>query len=141
VITVSFDEDNNNKDVGNSEVELVAATVHDFKRQAQLPMDHFEKLLEVTCLNHMYPIKHKQKECTMMQNYMTTGSLANSKKPEGDSAGKVVAPFPEEKVVISIYGRPAPLVMPQTQAHRPCDQLSERGGLGVPTLVRISDHF
>jgi hypothetical protein len=34
VITASFDEDNNNKDVGNSEVELVAATVHDFKRQA-----------------------------------------------------------------------------------------------------------
>jgi hypothetical protein len=56
----------------------------------------------------MYPIKHKLKECTMMKNYMTTGNLARSKKPEGDSAGKTTTPFPEEKAAMSIYGGPAP---------------------------------
>jgi hypothetical protein len=82
----------------------VVAAECDFKRQAQLLADHFEKLLEVTCPNHTYPVKHKLKECTMMKKYMTTGNLARNKKPEGDSVGKVAAPFLEEKAVMSIYG-------------------------------------
>jgi hypothetical protein len=44
----------------------------------------------------------------MMKNYMTTGTFAKGKKPEGDSTGKVVAPFPEEKVVLSNYGGSTP---------------------------------
>jgi hypothetical protein len=44
----------------------------------------------------------------MMKNYMTMGTLARAKKPEGDSAEKAAAPFPKEKVVMWIYGRPAP---------------------------------
>jgi hypothetical protein len=44
----------------------------------------------------------------MMKNYMSIGNLARSKKPEGDSVGKAIAPFPEEKAVMSIYGRLAP---------------------------------
>jgi hypothetical protein len=71
-------------------------------------VDHFEKLLEATCLNHTYYIKHKLKECTMMKNYMTMRNLARKKKPEGDSAGKAATPFPEEKAVMSIYGGLAP---------------------------------
>jgi hypothetical protein len=47
----------------------------------------------------MYPDKHKLKECTMMKNYMTTGTFAKVKRLEGDSAGKAV---------VLIYGRPAP---------------------------------
>jgi hypothetical protein len=35
-------------------------------------------------------------------------SLPRSKKPESDSVGKAATPFPEEKVVMSIYGGPAP---------------------------------
>jgi hypothetical protein len=34
--------------------------------------DHFKKLLKATCPNHTYPVRHKLKECTMMDNYMTT---------------------------------------------------------------------
>jgi hypothetical protein len=45
----------------------------------------------------------------MMKNYMTTGTFAQRKKPESDSAGKVAAPFLEEKAVISIYGGHAPM--------------------------------
>jgi hypothetical protein len=43
-----------------------------------------------------------------MKNYMTMGTFARSKKPEGDSVGEAAAPFPEEKAVMSIYGRPPP---------------------------------
>jgi hypothetical protein len=39
-------------------------------------MDHFEKLMEETCLNHAYPIKHKLKDCCMMKNFIASGSLA-----------------------------------------------------------------
>jgi hypothetical protein len=108
MVTTSCGEDNNGRDADDSDEELVAATERDFKRQARLPADHFEKLLEVTCPNHTYPAKHKLKECTMMENYMTKGNLAKSKKHEGNSAGKAVAPFPEEKTIMSIYGGPTP---------------------------------
>jgi hypothetical protein len=47
------------------------------------------------------------KECTMMKNYMTTETFAKGKKPEGDPAGKVAAPFLKEKAVMLIYGGPA----------------------------------
>jgi hypothetical protein len=108
VVTTSCDEGDNDKDVGDSDEELIAAAERDFKHQAWQPADHFEKLLKATCPNHTYPIKHKLKECTMMKNYMTTGTFARGKKPEGDPTGKATAPFFEEKAVMSIYGGPAP---------------------------------
>jgi hypothetical protein len=61
------------------------------------PADHFENLLEVTCPNLAYHVKHKLKECSMMKNYMTTGGVAKGKKPDGNSAGKAAAHFPKEK--------------------------------------------
>jgi hypothetical protein len=98
----------NGKDTGNSDEELIVATEHDFKRPTRSPTDHFEKLHEATCPNYTFPVKHKLKECSMMKNYMATGTLARTKKPEGDSVGKADAPFLEEKAVMSIYGGPAP---------------------------------
>jgi hypothetical protein len=44
----------------------------------------------------------------MMKNYMTTGAVAKGKKPVGNSASKAATPFHDEKVVMSIYGKPAP---------------------------------
>jgi hypothetical protein len=43
----------------------------------------------------------------MVKNYMSTGTFANSKKPEGESVGKVAAPFLEKKAVMTIYLGPA----------------------------------
>jgi ribosomal 50S subunit-associated protein YjgA (DUF615 family) len=57
--------------------EYVVAAKCDFKRQAHQLNEHFEKLLESACLNYVYPVEHKLKECTMMKNFMT--SLALSK--------------------------------------------------------------
>jgi hypothetical protein len=103
MVTTSYDEGDNKKDVGDSNEELVAAAERNVKWQASLPTDHFEKLPQANCPNHSYPIRHKLKECTMMKNYMTTRTFAKAKKPEGDSMGKVAAPFPEENAVMSIY--------------------------------------
>jgi hypothetical protein len=38
-------------------------------------MDHFKRLLEEACRKHMYPIRHKLKDCDMMRGFMTSGSL------------------------------------------------------------------
>jgi hypothetical protein len=72
-------------------------------------MDHFENLLEETCPNHAYPIKHKLRDCGMMKNFMALGSFARGmegyKAPdEGDTM-----PFLEEDAVVMINdGRPLP---------------------------------
>jgi hypothetical protein len=77
------------------------------KHQAWPPMDHFEKLLEEICPNHAYPIKHKPRDCGMMKNFMTSGSLTRGIEvdevpDEGDTT-----PFPREDVIMTIYdGRP-----------------------------------
>jgi hypothetical protein len=102
------DEGGNDKELDDSDEELITAVERDFKLQVRQPANHFEKLLEVTCPNHTYPIRHKLKECPMMKNYMTMGDFAKGKKPEGDSVGKATAPFPEGKVVMLIYGGPTP---------------------------------
>jgi hypothetical protein len=88
----------NDMDASDSDEELVEAAERNFKCLARSPTDHFEKLLEVTCPNHKFPIKHKLKECSMMKNYMTTRSQARAKKTEGESAGKVTAPFQRKRL-------------------------------------------
>jgi hypothetical protein len=107
-VATSYDEGNNDKDIGDSDEELVTTTECDSKAQARQPTDHFKKFLEATCPNHTYPVKHRLKECTMMKNYITTWIFAKGKRPEGDSMGKVATPFLEEKAIMSIYGMPAP---------------------------------
>jgi hypothetical protein len=46
--------------------------------------DHFERLLEEACLNHMYPVKYKLKDYVMMKNFMTSGSLTRDKETKGE---------------------------------------------------------
>jgi hypothetical protein len=46
------------------------------KHQVLLPTYHFERLLEETCPNHTYPIKHKLRDCGRMKSFMTTRSLS-----------------------------------------------------------------
>jgi hypothetical protein len=90
-------EGDNNKDAGDFDEELIVASERDSKRQAWQPANHFEKLLEATCPNHTYPVRHKLKECTMMKNYMTIGTFAKGKRPEGDLVGKAAAPLPRRR--------------------------------------------
>jgi hypothetical protein len=66
-------------------------------------MDHFEKLLEETFLNHAYPIKHKLRDYGMMTNFMATGSLARGMEVDMVSDEGDTMPFPREDAVMTIY--------------------------------------
>jgi hypothetical protein len=65
--------------------------------------------VEETCPNHAYPVKHKLRDCSMMKNFMASGSLTrgmevNKAPNEGDTM-----PFPGEDAVMTIYdGRTSP---------------------------------
>jgi hypothetical protein len=62
--------------VDDSDEKYVTTAESDFKHWVQQPKGHFEKLLEVACLNHAYHVKHKLKDCTMMENFITSGALS-----------------------------------------------------------------
>jgi hypothetical protein len=108
MVATSCDEGDSDKDAGDSDEELVTTIEHNSKHQVRQPTDHFKKLLEASCPNNMYPVRHKLKECTMIKNYMTMETFAKGKRPEGDLAGKAASPFPDEKAVMLIYGGPGP---------------------------------
>jgi hypothetical protein len=75
-ITVAADHnDGNNEEAGSSGMGHVATTACSGKHQVHLPIDHFKRLLEEACSNHVYPIKHKIKDCSMMKNFMVSRSL------------------------------------------------------------------
>jgi hypothetical protein len=74
--TITTDDNGGiSKQVGSSCVVCAMAATGSSKHQAWSPMDHIEKILEDTCSNHTYPIKHKLKDCSMMKSFMTLGSL------------------------------------------------------------------
>jgi hypothetical protein len=99
IVTTSCDEGDNNKEADDFDEELIATVERDLKCQSQQPADHFEKLLEAICPNYAYPVRHKLKECTMMNNYMTMEAFTKGKKPKDGSVGKAVAccTFPRRK--------------------------------------------
>jgi hypothetical protein len=100
---------NNNKKADSSDKECITAARCSVKRQVWLPTDHFERLLEEACLNHVYPDKHKLKYCSMMKNFMTLGSLTQDKEPEEDTGESGKTPFPGEDAVTTVYdGHPPP---------------------------------
>jgi hypothetical protein len=72
---VADDDGGNNKQAGSSGVVRTMAATCSGKRQAQPPTDHFEKLMEETCLNHTYPVKHKLRDYNMIKNLMALGSV------------------------------------------------------------------
>jgi hypothetical protein len=58
----------------------------------------------MACLNHAYLVKHKLKDCTIMKNFMTMGTLSKGKKPERDLGGIGTASSHGEAAVMMIYG-------------------------------------
>jgi hypothetical protein len=71
-VTTSYNEGDDDKEASDSNEEHIAVAECDFKHQAWKLINHFEKLIEATYPNHVYPAQHKLMECTMMKNYMTT---------------------------------------------------------------------
>jgi hypothetical protein len=99
----------NNNQAGSSVMARTVPVAGNGKRQAWPPTDHFEKLLEETCPNHAYPIKHKLRDYNMMKNFMASGSLARGMEVDEVPNERDTMPFPREDAVMTIYdGRPPP---------------------------------
>jgi hypothetical protein len=89
--------------VGGSGVEHIMAVAGSCKRQAWPQTDHFERLLEETCPNNAYHIKHKLRDYDMMKSFMTSGSLSRGMEVDEVPDEEDTMPFPGEDVVITIY--------------------------------------
>jgi hypothetical protein len=78
----------NNRNIGeeieNSDEEFIAAVKHDFKRRTRPPKDHFEKILAATYPHHLYPVKHKLRDCTMMWRFKSSAGTP----PGGDELAR-----------------------------------------------------
>jgi hypothetical protein len=93
----------NDKQAGGSNVLRVVTTTGSSKHQPRLPTNHFEKLLEESCPNHAYPIKHKLMDYDMMKNFMASRSLTRGMELDEVPDGGDVTPFLREDVVMMIY--------------------------------------
>jgi hypothetical protein len=92
-----------------AEVERAIEAVGSSKHQARLSMDQFKMLLEETCPNHAYPIKHKLKDYGLMKSFMTTRSLSRGMEVDEAPIEGNAAPFPREDAITMIDGRhPSP---------------------------------
>jgi hypothetical protein len=103
-VTATDDDGDIDKQTDNSDALRTTVAVGSSKRQAPPPMGHFKKLLEETCLNHAFPIKHKLRDCGLMKSCMTSGSLPRSMEVEEDPDEGDTMPFPREDAIMMIYG-------------------------------------
>jgi hypothetical protein len=91
----------NDSMAGGSDMRCLSTTTGSDKHQARPPTDHFKWLLEEACPNHIYPIRHKLKDCGMMRIFMTSGSLTWGEELDEGPDRSDTTPFPEEKVIMS----------------------------------------
>lgn len=49
------------------------------------------------------PVKHKLKDCNMMKNFMTSGSLTRGRELEEDLGRSNTMPFPRKGIVMMVY--------------------------------------
>jgi hypothetical protein len=96
MITTSYDKGDNDKDVGDSDEELIAAAECDFKLLARQPANHFEKLLEATCPNHTYPIRHKLKDAPWWRTTWPRRLLPRARCPKMTQQVKL-SPLPRRE--------------------------------------------
>jgi hypothetical protein len=103
-VTVAADYNGSNIEIACSSImKHVVTAASRGKCQSWLPTYHFERLLNKTCLNHTYPIKHKLKDCNMMNNFMILGSLTRGMELDEDSGESDIMPFPKEDAVMMVY--------------------------------------
>jgi hypothetical protein len=68
--------------------------------------DHFEKLLEASCLNHRYPIRHAYKDHGLLRSFLGGGTPAETgaKPRQGAKRKKARATFSDETECLTIFG-------------------------------------
>jgi hypothetical protein len=64
-------DDSHDWEAGGSSTRCISIATRSDKHSVRPPMNHLKRLLEETCPNHAYPIKHKLKDCGMMRSFMT----------------------------------------------------------------------
>jgi hypothetical protein len=97
------DDGSTNKQAGNSRVVCAMGAASSGKHQVLPPTNHFKKLLEETCPNHAYPVKHKLRDCIMMKNFISSGSLARGMEVDDVLDEGNTMPFLREDTVMMIY--------------------------------------
>jgi hypothetical protein len=136
--TTDYDDGNSRK-VGGSGMGHVTTAAHSDKRQAWPPTDNFIKLLVVACPNHVYPVRHKLKDCDMMKSFMISGSPTRCVELSKDPGRSHTTPFPRENAGMMVYGAPS-LPTPSLTGRCRMSKLSPgplthyswgRGGTGV----------
>jgi hypothetical protein len=75
--------DNVGEEIENSDEEFIV-TERDFQRRTRPPKDHFEKILEAACPHHLYPVKHKLRDGTMVRRFMSSSGTP----PSGDELAR-----------------------------------------------------
>jgi hypothetical protein len=93
---------------GGTSMEHVTEVMGNSKHQARLPTYHFEKLLEESCPNHAYFIKHKLRDYNLMKSFMAIGSLPRGTEVVEAPIEDDVTPFPREDPVMMVFRRSAP---------------------------------
>jgi hypothetical protein len=104
VTTATNHDGGNDEKADDSGVGHVATAARSGKRQAQLPMDHFERLFVEAYLNHAYPIKHNLKDWDTMKNFMISGSLSWGMEHDKDPSESDTMPFPGKDVAMMVHG-------------------------------------
>jgi hypothetical protein len=89
---------------GGSSARRITTATHNDKRQARPPMDHFRRLLEEAYPIHVYPVRHKLKDCDMMKSFMISGYFTQGTELEEDLGGSNTMPFPMEDTIMIVYG-------------------------------------
>jgi hypothetical protein len=89
---------------------VVAADRKGGKAAAGETPDHFERMLEKSCPDHAFHVKHMYKDYALMKKYLSRGSKKGEqkKKPEpteGNAEGKDDG-FPDSNGCLMIFGRP-----------------------------------
>jgi hypothetical protein len=107
-VTMTSRGDDRGWEAGSSSMGQISSVMHGNRCLVRPPTDHFKRLLEETCPNHAYPVKHKLKDYGKMQSFMTLGSLTWGTEVDEGPNGSDTAPFPEESVIMTIFEGPPP---------------------------------
>jgi hypothetical protein len=78
--TIGRYDDDDDKQVDSSDMEHITTTGCNVKRPTHPLTDHFERVLKEAYRNHMYPVKHRLKDCDMM-NFMARDPLPGTWNP------------------------------------------------------------
>jgi hypothetical protein len=89
-------------------MRCILTVAHSDYRPARPPTDHFKRLLEKACPNHLYPVRHKLKYCDIMRSFMTSGSLTWGAELDEEPDRSDTMPFLKKNVVMMVYGECPP---------------------------------